>query len=74
MPLENSTFGYDNPRPYFKFVKSATFDSYRFYFQGLKNENDNDRVMFGEYVFENSDESLQYFPVQVKFAQFSFLI
>lgn len=33
--------------------------------QGLKGENDLDPVMFGEYEFLDSSESLQYFPVQV---------
>ncbi|KYQ46822.1 SUN domain-containing protein 1 [Trachymyrmex zeteki] len=31
---------------------------------GLLNENDLEPVMFGEYEFTYSDESLQYFPVQ----------
>ncbi|XP_012538930.1 uncharacterized protein LOC105838147 isoform X2 [Monomorium pharaonis] len=31
---------------------------------GLLSENDLEPVMFGEYEFTNSDESLQYFPVQ----------
>lgn len=31
------------------------------------NENDFEPVMFGEYEFTYSDESLQYFPVQVNF-------
>lgn len=35
--------------------------------QGLMNENDFEPVMFGEYEFTYSDESLQYFPVQVNF-------
>ena len=34
-------------------------------FQGLKDENDPEPVMFGEYEFIDSDENLQYFPVQV---------
>ncbi|KAL6264084.1 hypothetical protein P5V15_004163 [Pogonomyrmex californicus] len=31
---------------------------------GLTNENDFEPVMFGDYEFVNSDENLQYFPVQ----------
>ncbi|KAL0104344.1 hypothetical protein PUN28_017224 [Cardiocondyla obscurior] len=31
---------------------------------GLFSENDLEPVMFGEYEFMYSDESLQYFPVQ----------
>ncbi|XP_057328766.1 klaroid protein-like [Microplitis mediator] len=31
---------------------------------GLKEENDSDPVLFGEYEFLDNDESLQYFPVK----------
>lgn len=33
--------------------------------QGLTDEDDPNPVMFGDYEFENSEDSLQYFPVQV---------
>lgn len=36
------------------------------FFQGLKDESDSEPVMFGEYEFQDSEESLQFFPVQVK--------
>ncbi|KAG8042309.1 hypothetical protein G9C98_004943 [Cotesia typhae] len=36
----------------------------KFNIWGLKEENDSDPVLFGEYEFLDNDESLQYFPVQ----------
>lgn len=34
-------------------------------FQGLKDENDAEPIMLGDYEFQESEESLQYFAVQV---------
>lgn len=63
MRLENSMSGYVKSSLSCIVILFLTF----LLPQGLMNENDFEPVMFGEYEFTYSDESLQYFPVQVNF-------